>query len=57
MGCIQKITGLFILLIGIILLIVLIVDMVPFDELLALIPIVIGVKLAFPDVRLPKLKG
>ena len=54
-GCLQKLTGLFLMTIGIIIFIVLLADLIPFTEFIGLLPFLIGVKMAFPNVKLPKI--
>ncbi len=59
-GCVQKLTGLFIIFVGVILLIIFIADDFTvigiIDNIIPITVIAIGVKIAFPGVRLPKLR-
>ena len=58
-GCIQRLTGLFIILVGVILLILFIADDVTIigiiDNIIPIGVIAIGVKIAFPNITLPKI--
>lgn len=59
-GCVQKLTGLFVIFVGVILLIVFMADDITIigivDNIIPITIIAIGVKIAFPGVRLPKLR-
>jgi hypothetical protein len=58
-GCIQRLAGLFVIFVGIIMLFIFILDDVTIigivDNVIPIGVIVIGVKIAFPQLRLPKL--
>ena len=58
-GCVQRLTGLFVILLGAILLVVFIADDFTLigivDNIVPIAIIGIGVKIAFPNIRLPKL--
>jgi hypothetical protein len=58
-GCIQRLVGLFVIIIGIILLFIFILDDITIigivDNIIPIGVIVLGVSLAFPEVKLPKI--
>lgn len=55
-SCVQRIVGITLIFVGLIIFVVLLADAIPFTEFLAVVPIFLGVKIAFPGVGLPKLR-
>lgn len=58
-GCLQRLAGLFVILIGVIMLLIFMVDDITIigivDNIIPIFVIILGVKMAFPSVRIPKI--
>ena len=58
-GCLQRLAGLFVILIGIIMLLIFMIDDITIigiiDNIIPIFVIALGVKMAFPSVKIPKI--